>query len=44
MQNLKPAKVAGDRGLQDRALAAVFPARESLNTAQTALNLLLEGA
>ncbi|WP_141981027.1 DUF932 domain-containing protein [Saccharothrix saharensis] len=43
-QNLKPAKVAGDRGLQDRAYSAVFPARESLNTAQTALNLLLEGA
>jgi hypothetical protein len=42
-QNIKAPKVAGDRGLQDRAYSTVFPARESLNTAQTALNLLSEG-
>jgi hypothetical protein len=41
-QNIKAPKVAGDRGLQDRAYSTVFPARESLNTAQTALNLLLK--
>lgn len=43
VQNIKPPKVAGDPGLQVRALSALFPARESLNTAQTALNLLSEG-
>ncbi|MFT7836936.1 DUF932 domain-containing protein [Saccharothrix sp. BKS2] len=40
VQNIKPPKAAGDRGLQDRAHLAVFPAREGLNTAQTALTLL----
>lgn len=40
VQNIKPPKVTGGRGLQDRAHLAVFPVRESLNTAQTALNLL----
>ncbi|GAA2657987.1 MULTISPECIES: DUF932 domain-containing protein [Actinosynnema] len=40
VQNIKPTKTGGELGDRDRAMSALFPHRESLNTAQTALNLL----